>query len=53
MAKLFKNVEVNETFHRNGNTYRKVSMRTAQIILPENLAGKRFYFMLTEPVGGK
>jgi hypothetical protein len=44
MTTLFKHIEKNDTFFKNGNTYKKVSSRTAMILLPKRFEGKVFYF---------
>lgn len=41
----FNELPVNETFYRNGNTWRKRSTRTAEIVEPtEPYHGRWFYF---------
>lgn len=53
MTTLFKHIEKNGTFLKNGNTYKKVSSRTGEILLPERFAGKTFYFEQNELVLSK
>lgn len=40
----FRNAATGETFHHNGNRWRKRSTRTAEIVRPECYAGTWFYF---------
>jgi hypothetical protein len=40
----FRNAEKGETFHSNGNKWRKRSTRTAEIVRPVEYAGHWFYF---------
>ena len=40
----FDALQVGRTFTMNGNTYEKISTRTARIIEPSHLAGAWFYF---------
>ena len=49
-ADYFQNVQVNEYFQCNGNTWRKRSTRTAVIASPERHAGTWFYFGKCEVV---
>lgn len=53
MTTLFKHIESNGTFFKNGNTYKKVSSRTGEMLQPERFAGKRFYFDQNELVLAK
>ena len=44
----FHQVTVGETFHCNGNVWRKRSSRTAVMVRPVEYAGKWFYFRQNE-----
>jgi hypothetical protein len=42
--RMFSEIRVGQLFTENGNTYRKRSTRTAEIVEPELFAGRWFYF---------
>tara|TARA_R100001198_G_C5199297_1_gene188919 strand:- start:545 stop:715 length:171 start_codon:yes stop_codon:yes gene_type:complete len=47
----FENLSVDVEFKKNGNTWIKRSLKTAEITKPESLCGnKRFYFGMREVV---
>ena len=50
MKTTFSNVAIGSHFDCNGNTWIKVSTRTARIVKPTEYAGKCFYFGKSENV---
>ncbi len=47
----FENLNVDSEFKSNGNIWVKRSLKTAEIVKPVDLSGKRFYFGKREIVG--
>ena len=50
MYTAFKDVEFGGYFHSGGNTYRKRSNSTAEIVEPSRFYGQWFYFEMQERV---
>jgi len=46
----FSRLKVGKHFSKNGNKWLKRSTRTAEIVLPEEYAGKWFYFGMDEQI---
>ena len=44
----FNEMPTSTVFHKNGNTYKKQSTRTARIVKPVEYAGNWFYFSMKE-----